>query len=251
MIKLSAILRRSNLRSSGQRVISIRSAVDKPSLDASRESHHAFGRAGMRSLYATTIVATLLAVSVHAAEFMGVAIAPEEKSETYDRSDWKHWTDADNDRIKTRDEVLSSESLATVAIDGGKVRSGLWAGPYTGLVSDNTRDFQIDHMVPLKEAHESGGHAWDAAEKEAYANDLSNPQHLIAVKGGSNGSKGAKDPAEWMPPNRAYWCTYLNDWVEIKRRWTLTMDQAEADAISNGLKVCDKYKSGDHLHGRH
>lgn len=205
----------------------------------------------MRNLRAAAVAVAFLAASADAAEFMGVRIAPEANSDTYDRDDWRHWTDADDDGLRTRDEVLASESLATVAMDGVKVQGGLWSGPYTGLVSNRTRDFQIDHMVPLKEAHESGGHAWTAAEKEAYANDLSNPQHLIAVKGGSNGSKGAKDPAEWLPPNRAYWCTYLADWVEIKRRWDLTMDQAEADAIRKGLNVCDRYRSGDHLDGRH
>ena len=105
-------------------------------------------------------------------------------------------------------------------------------------------------MVPLKEAHESGGHAWTAAEREAYANDLSNPEHLIAVKGGSNGSKRAKNPADWLPPNRAYWCN-LADWVEIKWRWKLTINQAEADAIRKGLTVCGRDRSGDHLDGRY
>lgn len=197
------------------------------------------------------MLGALFASSANSAEFMSVPISPEEKSDTYNRKDWNHWTDADNNRVRTRDEVLISESLVPVIKEGNKVKSGLWVGPYTGLVSTDPGDFQIDHMVPLKEAHESGGHAWTADEKEAYANDLSNPQHLIAVKGGSNGSKGFKDPAEWMPPNRSYWCTYLKDWVEIKRLWKLTMDQSEADAISRGLKVCKKYKSGDHLDGRH
>ena len=66
-----------------------------------------------------------------------------------------------------------------------------------------------------------------------------------------NGSKGAKGPAEWLPPNRAHWCTYLAEWVEIKRRWYLAMDQAEANAIRKGLAVCGRYRSGDHLDGRH
>ena len=197
------------------------------------------------------MLGALFASSANSAEFMNVPIAPEEKSDTYNRKDWKHWTDADNNRVRTRDEVLISESLVPVTKERNKVKSGLWVGPYTGLVSTDPRDFQIDHMVPLKEAHESGGHAWTTDKKEAYANDLLNPQHLIAVKGGSNGSKGFKDPSEWMPPNRSYWCTYLKDWVEIKRLWKLTMDQSEADAISRGLKVCEKYKSGDHLDGRH
>lgn len=197
------------------------------------------------------MLGALFASSAISAEFMNVPIAPEVESDSYNRKDWKHWTDANNDRVRTRDEVLISESLVPVTKEGNKVRSGLWVGPYTGLVSTDPGDFQVDHMVPLKEAHESGGHAWTADKKEAYANDLLNPQHLIAVKGGSNGSKGFKDPSEWMPPNRSYWCTYLEDWVEIKRLWKLTMDESEADAISRGLKVCEKYRSGDHLDGRH
>ena len=204
----------------------------------------------MRYLCAA-ILGVGLVLPVQAAEFMGVCIAPEENSDTYDRRDWKHWTDADGNHIKTRDEVLIEESLIAITMARKKVKSGLWVGQYTGLVSTNPHDFQIDHMVPLKEAHESGGHVWTAEKKEAYANDLSNPQHLIAVKSSSNGSKNFRDPAEWMPPNRSYWCKYLQDWVKIKRLWELCMDQTEVDYVEKGLRVCHEYKSGDHLDGRH
>ena len=129
------------------------------------------------------IVGAIFASSANSAEFMDVPVAPEEKSDTYNRKDWKHWTDADNDRVRTRDEVLILESLIPVTKEGNRVKSGLWVGPYTGLVSTDPGDFQIDHMVPLKEAHESGGHAWTADEKEAYANDLSNPQHFDSGQG--------------------------------------------------------------------
>ena len=54
-----------------------------------------------------------------------------------------------------------------------------------------------------------------------------------------------------MPPSRAYWCRYLGDRLEIKRRWKLTMDQGESKAIKQGLKVCERYQSGDRLDGRH
>ena len=39
------------------------------------------------------------------------------------------------------------------------------------------------------------------------------------------------------PPNRSYWCQYLEDWIAVKRRWELSMDEEEATAIRKGLKV--------------
>ncbi len=212
----------------------------------------------MKHTLATVILCFLLATlgpPVHADILDGITIAPENTSLTYLRADYKHWSDFDRDKLSTRHEVLEEESLVPVAIidHRGKriVTQGLWVGPFTGLVTTDPSKLQVDHMVPLKEAHESGAWAWDADKKERYANDLSNPNHLIAVKGGANGSKGDRDPADWMPPNRAYWCQYLSNWVEIKRLWALTMDQREADAVKKGAVVCKKYVSGDHLDGRH
>jgi len=123
--------------------------------------------------------------------------------------------------------------------------------PYTGLVFNSRYQLHVDHMVPLKEAWDSGAHAWSAQRLKDFANDLDLPAALIAVKVGANTSKGARDPAEWMPPKRTYWCSYLKDWVSVKRKWDLTIDQAEADSMRLGFKVCGKYKSGDALGGRH
>ncbi len=71
------------------------------------------------------------------------------------------------------------------------------------------------------------------------------------VEDGANQSKGHKDPADWMPPNRAYWCQYLEDWVAVKQRFELAMDEAEETAVSRGLEVCGLYRIRDHLDGRH
>lgn len=202
------------------------------------------------------VAAALATFSAQAETFRGVTIAAETNSNTYQRSLYKHWTDADNDDMNTRHEVLEQESLVPVTLGTNSsndpvVTGGLWVGPYTGLVTTDPRDLEVDHMVPLKEAHESGAGAWDADKKERYANDMIDTNHLIAVKGGSNGSKGARDPADWMPPNRSYWCAYLTNWMAIKLRWELTMDEREVEAVRKGFQVCDKYRSGDHLDGRH
>jgi len=196
----------------------------------------------------------LLAVSSAATAdtLFDLTIEPEAGTHTYDRSLYRHWIDADGDRLDTRHEVLVDESLIPPTVNSsGRVTEGLWVGLYSGFVTTDPGSLQIDHMIPLAEAHRSGAHAWNSQRRQDFANDLEHPQALIAVKGGANASKGDRDPANWMPPNRSYWCRYLADWIAIKQRWELSIDQAEADAISRGVHVCDLYKSGDHLDGRH
>ncbi len=209
----------------------------------------------MRIVVGAALVAILMLAlpgAPAADQMFGLEIAPEQSEETYNRNLYKHWIDAAGDGIDSRQQVLLSESLAPPTLgNNNKVTDGLWLGHYAGFLTTKPGDLDVDHMVPLAEAHRSGAHAWDAERRKAFANDLDHPQALIAVKAGANRSKGDKDPANWMPPNRSYWCQYLGDWIAVKQRWDLAMDQAEADAIQSGLRVCKKYKSGDHLDGRH
>ncbi|MEL0161178.1 MAG: DUF1524 domain-containing protein [Deltaproteobacteria bacterium] len=129
----------------------------------------------------------------------------------YERTARKHWIDEDRDCQNTRHEVLIEESLTPVTFKtdkGCRVVSGNWLGSYSGDVFTDASKLDIDHMVPLKEAHESGGYAWDAARRRNYANDLSDPNTLIAVDRSLNRQKGAGDPVEWLPPNQAYQTEY-------------------------------------------
>ena len=89
----------------------------------------------------------------------------------------------------------------------------------------------IDDLVPLKEAHQSGAYAWDQAKRKAFANELKDSEHLIAVAASANRSKGAKDPAEWLPPNKSFWKSYAQAWVNIKIRWNLKADAAELSRL--------------------
>ena len=80
--------------------------------------------------------------------------------------------------------MLIEESLTPVTFKtdkGCRVVSGSWLGAYSGDVFTDASLLDIDHLVPLKEAHESGGFDWDADRRRDYANDLSDPNTLIAV----------------------------------------------------------------------
>ena len=91
-------------------------------------------------------------------------------------------------------------------------------------------------MVPLKNAHESGAWAWDAAKKEAYANSLDDPDHLLGVTASVNRSKG---PESWNPAEQSYWCEYTQDWIRIKITWELAVTQEEAKALLAMLEECE------------
>lgn len=159
----------------------------------------------------------------------------------YDRGDWPHWIDSDGDCLNTRHEVLESESLAVVSMVSGdhcRVDQGLWADPYTGLNFTNASDLDVDHMVPLANAHVSGGWQWTTEQKRAYANDIIDPEHLIAVQAAANRSKGARGPEEWQPDNLAYHCDYAKIWIGIKARWGLTATNLEWLALLSMLDTC-------------
>ena len=112
-------------------------------------------------------------------------------------------------------------------------------GPFTGESFTDPGDLDVDHMVPLANAHRSGASGWPADLKEDYANDLIYDGHLIAVKAGANRSKGARGPEEWMPPDQTYWCQYAIDWIVIKDTWSLTATQPEVSALEDILETCD------------
>ena len=97
-----------------------------------------------------------------------------------------------------------------------KVSSGRWTDPYTGESFTDPGELDVDHMVPLGNAHRSGAWNWAYQKREEYANELQHPEHLIAVKASANRSKGAKGPDEWLPPTISYQCQYVRDWEAIK-----------------------------------
>ena len=164
----------------------------------------------------------------------------EEQPPAYDRSLYNHWTDDDGDCQDTRQEVLISESLEPVELDGNgcHVISGSWFDPFTGETITNPSQLDIDHFVPLAEAHRSGAAGWDDSRRERYANDLFHHRALIAVSASANRSKGDRDPAAWLPPRKDHHCEYVREWVLHKATWGLAMDEEERRAVEGVLQGC-------------
>ena len=159
----------------------------------------------------------------------------------YDRDDWKHWVDADGDCQDARNEVLIAESRTAVAYRTDrkcKVEAGEWLTPYSNSIITDPSKLDIDHMVPLGNAHDSGASNWSDQRKERYANYLEDTQHLIAVTASANRSKGARGPDQWKPEDQTYWCQYAVDWITIKSTWKLTVTQQEHTALVQLLNTC-------------
>ena len=154
---------------------------------------------------------------------------------SYDRKEWRHWADLDGDCQNTRAEILIAKNAGPLTLQGCRVVLGRWLAPYTGDVFVNAGRLDIDHIVPLKEAHISGGEHWSRAKKRAFAND---PENLLPVSASANLSKGGKDPAKWMPPLATYHCEYAARWWLVKAKHRLTMDSAERAKLLAILRDC-------------
>lgn len=161
-------------------------------------------------------------------------VAPE-RSIGYQRELFQHWIDADGDGCDTRDEVLMDEAVAGHA-RGCDVLGGQWLSLYDEVVTDDAGSLDIDHMVPLKEAWDSGAWRWDARVRKAFANDLGYRGSLVAVTASSNRSKSDQDPAEWLPRTRV--CSYAKQWIAVKYRWRLAVDAVEKSALTRILRTC-------------
>ena len=158
----------------------------------------------------------------------------------YKREQFKHWVGTGKG-CDARKSVIISEAIKKPTVDSKcNIVGGEWLSIYDSVKVTDAKKLDVDHMVPLAEAWDSGAQAWDAKKREMYANDQLDPRHLIAVTGSSNRSKSDRDPAEWLPTNKPYTCEYLTNWVSVKVRWSLSVDKKEKDAIVAGLKPCKK-----------
>lgn len=162
----------------------------------------------------------------------------------YERELFVHWVDVDGDGCDTRREVILAEAVTVPKVGADCfITGGSWWSAYDNVaVQGYPATFDVDHLVPLAEAWDSGARLWDEETRTLFANDLDFKASLIAVTASSNRSKSDQDPAEWLPRQEAV-CGYVADWVRVKFRWSLSVDRVERRELSGILADCDPRSS--------
>lgn len=158
------------------------------------------------------------------------------------------WTDDNNDDLghngcDTRNDILRRDLTAPVSKDGSKciVASGVLHDAYTGKTinwkrgQDTSAAVQIDHVVALSDAWQTGAQQLSADRRRDLAND---PRNLQAVDGPTNQQKSDGDAATWLPPENSYRCTYVARQITVKSIYGLWVTQAEHDAMAGILASC-------------
>lgn len=153
----------------------------------------------------------------------------------------RSWLDVDQNGCDTRNDVLARDLGAVVRSGACTVLSGRLVSVYSGVRVSFTRgpatsaEVQIDHIVPLSNAWQTGARQLPQARREALAND---PLNLQAVEGSLNEQKSDGDAASWLPPLRSYRCIYVARQISVKAAYDLWVTAPERDAMRRVLDSC-------------
>jgi Protein of unknown function (DUF3761)/Protein of unknown function (DUF1524) len=155
------------------------------------------------------------------------------------------WLDVDRNGCDTRNDVLRRDLSATTGT-GCRVLTGELHDPYTGRAIAFVRGVrtstavQIDHVVALANAWRTGAQKLSPAQRIDLAND---PVNLFAVDGPTNEAKSDGDAATWLPPVKAFRCTYVAHQVAVKAAYRLWVTPAERAAMQRVLGACSAMRA--------
>lgn len=172
-----------------------------------------------------------------------IPVKPASSTATYNRTaDFgEAWLDENHNGCDTRNDILNRDLTDLTKSGECRVLTGVLVSPYTGSTIDFVRGektsalVQIDHLVALGDAWETGAQNLSQAQRETLAND---PLELMAVDGRSNDQKGDKDAAEWLPTNAAFDCTYVARQISVKVTYSLWVTPTEHAAMAAVLSHC-------------
>ncbi|MFI6477309.1 HNH endonuclease family protein [Nonomuraea sp. NPDC050663] len=154
------------------------------------------------------------------------------------------WADVDRNGCDTRNDILKRDMTDETFKEGTHdciVLTGVLEDPYSGKTikfrrgNETSMAVQIDHLIPLSDAWQKGAQQWPATKRKEFAND---PLNLLAVDGPLNNQKSDGDAATWLPPRRAYRCTYIARQIDVKAKYDLWVTRAEKDAMEQILSSC-------------
>ena len=159
----------------------------------------------------------------------------------YTRAQFTHWSDLDRNGCDARNDTLKRDLTALVFKVGTrdcKVITGSLLDPYSGKIitfSSTKSTIDIDHVVALSNAWQTGAAYFDKNKRSQIAND---PLNLLAVDSKLNRQKGDGDAATWLPPSKAFRCEYVARQVAVKAKYGLWVTQPEKVAIDKILSTC-------------
>lgn len=151
------------------------------------------------------------------------------------------WANAGDCNVRNKILQRDLTGVITRSATDCTVMQGDLLDPYTGKTvmfvnGTGTSDaVQIDHVVALSAAWQTGAQQISPEQRHSLAND---PLNLLAVDGPTNQKKSDADAATWLPPNKEYRCQYIARQIAVKQKYTLWVTQAEADAMTNVLAGC-------------
>ena len=158
------------------------------------------------------------------------------------------WADVDRNGCDTRNDILKRDLTGIIYKPGTRncvVASGTLADRYSGETINFVRgnvtsmDVQIDHVVALSNAWQTGAFKLSAEQRKALAKD---PMNLFAVKGRLNSQKGDGDAATWLPPLKSFRCTYVAQQIAVKAKYSLWVVAPEKAAMLTILAKCPAQK---------
>lgn len=140
-----------------------------------------------------------------------------------------------------RNDILRRDLRDVVVDVRCKVQRGTLHDPYTDKTivfargPHSSDKIQIDHVVALSNAWQTGAQQLPFERRVALAND---PMNLLAVEGAANQEKGDADAATWLPPHKAYRCPYVARQISVKHHYSLWVTPGEATAMERVLQSC-------------
>jgi hypothetical protein len=154
------------------------------------------------------------------------------------------WADVDRNGCDTRNDILKRDLTGEIFREKTRecvVLSGTLIDPFSGETINFVRgnvssmEVQIDHVVALSNAWQTGAFKLSIKERTAFAND---PLNLLAVKGRLNSQKGDGDAATWLPPLKSFRCDYVARQIAVKIKYKLWFTAPEKAAMVRILKSC-------------